>query len=90
MSKSSGLRAEGIYYYGKFLLKVSKYHQSTVIKASSDLRNVSSMTEVKMYRKIHTMDPHMLRNKIIPLQAFRSICSSNNWQWVLESVTADG
>lgn len=71
----------------------TKYFQishTAVIKAASDLRNVSTMTEVKMSRKIHTMDPHMLTDKIIPLQTFRSICSSNNQLWVSQSVTADG
>lgn len=65
---------------------------TAVIKAASDLRNVSTMTEVKMSIKIHTMNPHSiaLTDKIIPLQTFRSIRSGNSWLWVSESVTADG
>lgn len=37
---------------------------TTVIKASSDLRNVSTMTKVNMSRTIHNMDPHLLTDKI--------------------------
>lgn len=64
--------------------------QTSVKKASSDLRNVSTVTKVNMSRTIHNMDPHLLTDKITPLQTFKSIRSGNIWLWVSESVTADG
>lgn len=63
---------------------------TAVRKAASDLRNASTMIEVKMSRKIHSRDSHMLTDKIIPLKTFRSIFSGNNRLWVSESVTANG
>lgn len=55
---------------------------TVAIKAASDLRNVSTMTEVKMSRKIHGRDSRMSTDKITPLQTFRSIFSGNNQLWV--------
>lgn len=63
---------------------------TTVIKASSNLRNVATVTKVNMPRTIHNMDSHLLIDKITPLQTSRSIWSCNIWLWVSESVTADG
>lgn len=64
---------------------------TTAIKASSDLRNVSTMTKVNMSRTIHNMDPtYSLTDELTPLQTSRSIWSRNIRLWVSKSVTADG
>lgn len=47
--------------------------QTTVKKESSDLRNLSTVINMNISRTIHNIDPHLLIDKITPLQTFRSI-----------------